>query len=106
MPPPTDREQKLQSLAAENARWAAGELYLLLTIRGYKRGLAELPDIIRRLEEERERVTAKMERTGAEHDALEAGHRAAEIDKDFMDWANAQADAVTDERATTRHPSY
>lgn len=116
--PPTDREQKLQALADENSRWAEAELQLIEAIQEHKRRLKRLPEIIRLLpgiieglKEERKAATAEMNRTGAEHDALEdaleaEADRAAKIDKDFMDWANAQTDAVTDEQATTRHPSY
>lgn len=70
--PPTDREQRLQSLAAENARLAEMEQGLIETIRENKRRLIQLPDIIRQLEAKRKFITAKMNRAGAEHDALEA----------------------------------
>ena len=109
-----DREQQLQSLAAENARLAEMEQGLIETIRENKRRLIQLPDIIRQLEAKREYVTAEMNRTGTEHDALEAeGEDAAararmnaELEAEFQAWADEQADAVTDEQATTRHPSY
>lgn len=102
----TDREQKLQRLADDNWFWAETELHLIKTIQEHERKLAELPDIIRRLNEERERVTAEMLRTGAEHDALEAETRAVSIDKDFMDWANAQDADYADWAETVRRPNY
>ena len=98
----TDREQRLQSLAAESARLAEMEHGLIETIRENKRRLIQLPGIIRRLEAKRERVTAEMERTGAEHDALEA----EPYDAKFHAWATEMAAAITDEQVTTRHPSY
>ena len=124
--PPTDREQELQRLAAENARLAEMEQGLIETIRENKRRLIQLPDIIRQLEAKREFITAEMNRSGAEHDALEAeGEDAMRLkawvdaradenaeleieidDAEFRARANDMADAVTDERATARHPSY
>lgn len=72
MPAANDREFNLQRLAAENGRWADEELRLIETIRENKRHLAELPTIIRKLRGELANATAKMNRTGAEYDALEA----------------------------------
>lgn len=155
-----DREQRLQSLARQNALWAEMEKNLIETIRENKRQLERLPEIIRRLNEQLETATAEMNRTGIEHDVLEAeiktdeefmkfalnsrarelsaiavgtgtkvpfysaselaafhewadeqaddyaDHRATEIDKDFMDWANAQDAELIDWRETTRRPNY
>lgn len=72
MPAANDREFNLQRLAAENGRWAEEELRLIEAIREHKRKLAELPTIIRKLRGEREHAIAEMNRTGQEHDALEA----------------------------------
>lgn len=91
--PPTDK-QRLQELAAENARWAEAELQLIEAIQEHKRRLKRLPEIIRllpgiiqELEEQRKIATAGMNRTGAEHDAAEAEFRA---------WADEQADDYAD----------
>jgi len=98
--PPTDREERLQALADENARWADEELQLIETIRAHKRRLERLPDIvrhlneeIRRLDEEREHATAEMNRTGVEHDMLEAKGKA---DAEFRAWANDMDDDYSD----------
>ena len=118
------REQKLQYLADENSYWAEEELHLLETIRRYKKRLVELPDIIRRLNEERERVTAEMIRTGAEHDALEAENDDCPYPCDgceailkrgencpsyvnaaiFRTWADEQADDYADHRLAVQPP--
>lgn len=95
-----DREQKLRRLAAANSYWAEEELHLIEIIRQYKKRLAELPDIICRLNEERERVTAEMNRTGAEHDALEAEGDDAE----FRRWAEDDMDDYSDFLLTTQPP--
>lgn len=127
-----DREQRLQELADENARLADAELHLIETIQEHQRKLIELPDIIRQLEMKRERVTAEMERAGAEHDALhdalmaelraeakrrvEAEHRrelekaydeaylAAQVGKDFVDRANDMADDYADHQLAVQPP--
>lgn len=123
-----DREWNLQRLAEENGYWAEEELHLIELIRQYKKRLRELPDIIRRLNEERERVIAEMNRTGIEHDSLEAQIKK---DKEFSDfainsrarvlsakvpfygeqervafraWANDQADDYADFLLTTQPP--
>ncbi len=98
MPAANDREFNLQRLAAENGRWAEEELRLIELIRKHKRKLAELPDIIRRLNEERQRVTAEMLRSGREHDALEAD------DAEFRAWADDDADDYSDFLLTTQPP--
>ena len=96
--PPTDREQRLQALAAENARLAEMEEKLIETIRENKRRLIQLPDIIRQLEAKRERVTALMLRAGAEHDAL------ANEDAEFRTRANDMADDYADHQLTVQPP--
>jgi len=102
-----DREQKLQQLAAENARWAEAERQLIKAIQEHKRRLERLPEIIRLLpgiirglKEEQRHVTAEMIRTGAEHDALEAEGEGA----GFRAWANDMADDYADFQATTMPP--
>ena len=87
--PPTDREQRLQALAAENARLAEMEQGLIETIRENKRRLIQLPDIIRQLEAKRKFFTAEMNRAGAEHDALEAEDEDATR---LKAWVDARAD--------------
>lgn len=93
-----DREQRLQELAAENGRWAEAELRLIETIRAHKRRLKELPTIIRKLRGELENAAAEMNRTGAEHDALEAE------DAEFRAWADDQADDYADHRLAVQPP--
>lgn len=78
-----DREQRLQRLAAENSRWAETQLHLIETIRANKRQLERLPSIISRLNKKLEHATAEMNRTGAEHDALEADDMADDY-SDFL----------------------
>ena len=99
---PTDREQELQSLADENARWAEAELQLIEAIQQHKQRLARLPEIIRllpgiiqELEEQRKIATAGMLRIGAEHDVAEAKFRA---------WADDQADDYADHRLAVQPP--
>lgn len=109
-----DREQRLQALADENGYWADEELHLIETIRRYEKRLAELPDIIRWLNEEQERVTTEMNRVGAEHDALEAEGDDAEFrawvnamsPAYFMAWSDDQAAAYADWQETIRRPNY
>ena len=97
---PTDRERRLQSLAAENARWAEEELRLLTAIRENNRRLEQLPAIIRRLNEKRAHAEAEMKRTGAAYDALEAENSDAE----FRAWVNDMADDYADFQLTTQPP--
>jgi len=105
MPAENDREFNLQRLAAENGRWAEEELRLIEAIREHKQRLAELPDIIRRLNEERERVTAEMLRTGREYDALATETFVSEADRGAeQDWAGDEADDYSDFLLTTQPP--
>lgn len=97
-----DREQKLQRLAAENARWADEELRLIGTIRENKRQLERLPGIIGRLNKQLEYATAEMNRAGAEHDALEAEGD----DAKFRARADDMAAELADEQETIRRPNY
>jgi len=96
-----EREQKLQALAAENARLAEVQQNLIETIRENKRQLEWLPEIIRRLNEQLKAATAEMNRTGAEHDALEAEVVA---DDQFRTWADGMADDYSDWQLTTQPP--
>ncbi len=115
MPAAKDRDFTLQRLAAENGRWADEELRLIETIRENKRRLAELPTIIRKLRGELEHATAEMNRTGREHDALEAetdddfyvfvtGYTGLAGDAEFHAWADDMADDYADHKLAVQPP--
>ncbi len=104
---PANREQQLQHLAAENARWAEAQRQLIKAVQEHKRRLERLPEIIRllpgsiqELEKLREIATAEMLRSGAEHDALEAEGD----DAKFHAWADDMADDYADHRLAVQPP--